>query len=150
LLSNRHYLTVAQELLDFLLAQVVEDGVVVPIGQAGWYWRGKPKARYDQQPIDAASLVEVCATASIVLDEPQYWDIALAAWAWFHGRNSEGLVLYDAQTSGCHDGLRCGSVNNNQGAESALALLQAALALNDLNWLAVTEDRSHKSVSGFR
>ena len=150
LLSDRQYLTVAQELLDFLLAQVVEDGVVVPIGQAGWYWRGKAKARYDQQPIDAASLVEVCATASIVLGEARYWDIALAAWAWFYGRNSEGLVLYDAQTSGCHDGLRCGSVNDNQGAESTLALLQAALALNDLNWLGVTEDRLAKASVGAR
>ncbi len=150
LLSDRQYLTVAQELLDFLLAQVVEDGVVVPIGQAGWYWRGKAKARYDQQPIDAASLVEVCATASIVLGEARYWDIALAAWAWFYGRNSEHLVLYDAQTSGCHDGLRCSSVNDNQGAESTLALLQASLALNDLNWLGVTEDRLAKASVGSR
>ena len=150
LLSNRQCLTVAQELLDFLLAQVVEDGVVVPIGQAGWYWRGKPKARYDQQPIDAASLVEVCTTASIILGEPRYWDIALAAWAWFNGRNSEGLVLYDAQTSGCHDGLECGSVNDNQGAESTLALLQAALALNDPNWLGVTEERLAKASTGSR
>lgn len=143
LLSDRRYSTVAQESLDFLLTQVLEDGVVVPIGQDGWYWRGEIKARYDQQPIDAASLCEVCATASIVLG-PQYWDIAEAAWAWFHGRNSEGLVLYDAQTSGCHDGLERGSVNHNQGAESTLALLQAALALNNLDWLGVTSYRQAK------
>ena len=143
LLKDRRYLSVAQESLDFLLAQVLEDGVVVLIGQDGWYWRGEIKARYDQQPIDAASLVEVCATASIVLGS-RYWDIAEAAWAWFHGRNSEGLVLYDAQTSGCHDGLERGSVNYNQGAESTLALLQAALALNDLDWLDVSEERQAK------
>ncbi len=147
LLSDQRYLSVGQELLDFLLAQVVEDGIVVPIGQSNWYWRGEIKARYDQQPIDAASLVEVCATASIVLGKPHYWDIALSAWAWFHGRNSEGLVIYDAQTCGCHDGLERGSVNHNQGAESTLALLQAALALNNLDWLGVSEARQAK-VSG--
>ena len=50
----------------------------------------------------------------------------------FHGRNSERLVLYDAETSGCHDGLGYGKINANQGAESTLALLQAALAVYEL------------------
>lgn len=148
LLSDCRYLTAAQETLEFLLAQVVEDSIVVPIGQDGWYQRGESKARYDQQPIDAASIVEVCATARIVLGELRYWDIALTAWAWFHGHNSEELMLYDAETNGCHDGLERGSVNQNQGSESTLALLQAALALNDSDWLGVTNNHQAANVDG--
>lgn len=141
LLQNNRYLAIAQQSLEFLLTQVIEDNILVPVGQDGWYRRFENKARYDQQPIDAASIVEVCATANIVLCDRRYQDIALAAWAWFHGRNSEGLPLYNPETTGCHDGLKLGSVNQNQGSESALALLQAALALNDSNWLGVNEDQ---------
>jgi hypothetical protein len=36
-------------------------------------------------------------------------------------------MLYDARTGGCHDALHADRVNENQGAESALAF-QTALA----------------------
>ena len=136
-LNERRYLRAGQAALDFLLSHVVDDDVVVPIGQAGWFRRGQAKARYDQQPIDAASLAEVCATAAVVLGEAHYHTRARSAWHWFHGHNSEGLVVYDAETGGCHDGLGRGSVNHNQGAESTLAVLQAGLALRSRRWLGV-------------
>jgi hypothetical protein len=136
-LAAPRYLQMGQESLDFLLAQVVEDDVVVPIGQDGWFRRGSGKARYDQQPIDAAAIAEVCATAHAVLGNDHYRHIAERAWDWFHGHNSEGLSLHDQETDGCWDGLMRGSVNGNQGAESLLALLQTALALRCPAWLGV-------------
>ena len=137
LLDEPRYLQIGRESLDFLLGQVVEDDIIVPIGQDGWFRRGSGKARYDQQPIDAAAIAEVCAAAHAVLRDDRYGDIAQLAWRWFHGHNSESLPLYDPETDGCHDGLERGSVNGNQGAESLLALLQTALALRCPAWLGV-------------
>ncbi len=136
-LGEQRYLDVGGETLDWLLGQVVEDDLIVPVGQDGWFPRGQPKARYDQQPIDAAVIAEVGGTAHTVLGDERYRHIAQLAWRWFHGHNSEGLPLFDPQTGGCHDGLERGSVNGNQGAESLLALLQTALALRSPSWLGV-------------
>jgi hypothetical protein len=132
ILKDDTCITSAKKTLAFLLSHVVENDIVVPIGQNGWFRRGEHKAYYDQQPIDAASITEVCATAFSVFHDFHYRHVAEAGWAWFHGRNSERLVLYDAETSGCHDGLGHGKINANQGAESTLALLQAALAVYEL------------------
>jgi hypothetical protein len=136
-LHDVRYIAAAQATLEFLLGSVVEGEIVVPIGQAGWFRRGQPPARYDQQPIDAASLAEVCATAALVVDDPSYARVAYSAWRWFHGANSEGLVVCEPLTGGCHDGLGKANVNHNQGSESTLAYLQAALALTDPLWLGV-------------
>ncbi|HMP06631.1 MAG TPA: hypothetical protein PJ982_09795, partial [Lacipirellulaceae bacterium] len=38
-------------------------------------------------------------------------------------RNDLGLAVYDASTGGCRDGLLEDRINENQGAESTLALL---------------------------
>lgn len=136
-LDQQSYLRAAQATLEFLLLQVTERDMIVPIGHAGWFRRGHAKARYDQQPIDAASIVEVCSTADHVLGDASYRQRALRAWGWFHGANSEGLAVGCPDTGGCHDGLGKRSVNNNQGAESTLAFLQAALALREPAWLGV-------------
>lgn len=138
-LDEPRYTRAAEQALRFLLSQVTEHDIIVPVGHAGWFRRGTTKARYDQQPIDAASLVEVCATAEHVLDDVSYRRSALRAWRWFHGQNSEGLALGDTLTGGCHDGLGKNSVNNNQGAESTLAFLQAALALHNPAWLGLRQ-----------
>lgn len=139
LLEEERYAHVAKEALDFYLPQVVKDDCVQLIGHDGWYCYGEQRAAYDQQPVDAASLVEVCSAAYAVLGDSRYRNTAELAWEWFHGRNSEGLVLYDPLTGGCHDGLGRGSVNDNQGAESTLSVLQAALALQNPEWLGVRE-----------
>ncbi len=55
---------------------------------------------------------------------------ALRAFEWFLGRNRLGLAVYDFSTGGCHDGLGATAVNDNEGAESTLAYLQALLALD--------------------
>ncbi len=112
-LDEPRYLHVGQESLDFLLAQVVEDDLIVPIGQDGWFRWGSGKAGYDQQPLDAAAIVGVCVAAHAVLGDARYRHIAERAWDWFHGNNSESIQLYDPETDGCHDGLMRGSVNGD-------------------------------------
>ena len=54
----------------------------------------------------------------------EFWlDRARWAFEWFLGRNDLGLPLFDARTGGCRDGLLEDRVNENQGAESTLAMM---------------------------
>jgi hypothetical protein len=46
--------------LKWLLAIQTEDNHFVPIGSNGWYEKGGPRARFDQQPIEANAMVEAC------------------------------------------------------------------------------------------
>ena len=46
------------------------------------------------------------------------------------GQNSLQKPLYDFATGGCSDGLGSEALNENEGAESTLALHQAVLALD--------------------
>lgn len=126
---------IAQTTLDFLLSVVIRDDRLDLIGNRGWYRQGNPQATFDQQPVDAASVVEGCVAATVVLGDGRYAEAATVAAEWFTGRNRGNRALLDPITWACADGLQDGSVNRNQGAESALAPLQTYLALNDPSWV---------------
>lgn len=113
--------------LDFYERVVFENGLFVPIGNAGWYVRGAARARYDQQPLEAAAMVDAELAALDATGDVARRKGAHAAMAWYEGRNSEGIVM--AHDGGCYDGLGAGTVNRNMGAESTLALLSAAYTL---------------------
>ena len=61
--------------------------------------------------------------ASRVDASPVWPDTVRAAAAWFEGANDAGLPMWDRQTGGGFDGLHSNAVNQNQGAESTLAVL---------------------------
>ncbi len=125
---------VAREATDFLAAQVFPgDGALDLIGQDGWWVRDRPRAEFDQQPVDAGCMVELLVRAQRLLGGSRYGVLAARALAWFHGANRLGLALIDPATCGCRDGLQPGGLNENQGAESALAYLLARLALDTLD-----------------
>lgn len=84
----------------------------------------------DEQPLDAAALVEAYTEAMTATGQRRHGRSALRAFEWFLGRNRLGLPVYDFATGGCHDGLGRETVNDNEGAESTLAFLQALLALD--------------------
>jgi len=44
--------------LKWLLSIQTEGNHFVPIGSTGWYEKGGPKARFDQQPVEAKTMVE--------------------------------------------------------------------------------------------
>lgn len=93
---------------------------VVPVGGRG---PGDVGAAFDQQPIEAAALADACARAYLISGR-QHWaeGTALAA-AWFLGVNDSGTPMHDPLTGGGFDGLEPAGRNENQGAESTLALL---------------------------
>jgi hypothetical protein len=110
--------------LDWLARlQRPDEGHFVPIGNQGFFRRGGPRARFDQQPVEAHSMVSACLEAYRVTRDDRWRTEARVAFDWFLGRNDVGLALYDPTTGGCHDGLHPQRSSQNQGAESTLAFL---------------------------
>ncbi len=104
----------------------------VPIGSHGFYHQGGEKARFDQQPIEAAGAVSACLEAYRVTGDSHWRTEAWSAFNWFLGDNDLQLPLYDSVTGGCRDGLHPERANQNQGAESMLSFLMALLEMHSL------------------
>jgi len=84
----------------------------------------------DEQPLDAAALVEAELAAFAITRQTVHGIRATHAFEWFLGRNRLEKPLYDFATGGCSDGLGIEALNQNEGAESTLALHRAALVLD--------------------
>jgi glycosyltransferase involved in cell wall biosynthesis len=104
-------------------------GHFVPIGSNGFYQRGGARARFDQQPVEAQAMVSACLEAHRITGDKSWYKEARCAFDWFLGRNDLDLPIYDPTTGGCRDVLHPDRPNENQGAESSLAFLQAVLEL---------------------
>lgn len=126
-LEDRTIVALGVRTLAFYESLCIEDGTFVPIGNAGWYRKGGTRARYAQQPLEAASLVDLGLAAEAATGDRKYRRLAEAGLQWFYGRNSRGVVM--TVGGGCFDGLEEISVNRNMGAESTLAYLASAFAL---------------------
>ena len=105
--------------------QTSEAGAFRPIGSNGFFPRGKERALFDQQPIEAQATVSACIEAYQATSDMFWVAEARRAFEWFLGRNDLGLALYDPGTGGCRDGLHMDRLSQNQGAESTLAFLLA-------------------------
>jgi len=117
------------------------DRHFVAIGNQGWFTRDGEKARFDQQPIEAAAMVDACIEAFNHTRDEQWIANAYRCLNWFQGENDLGIPLYDHATGGCRDGLEAHGANENQGAESSLCWLMALLAVYSHRGLdRVTED----------
>ncbi len=112
-------------LLDFLLRTQTRDGhlSVTPVGGRG---RDDVGPGYDQQPIEVSALADACASAFRITGQPS-WLIGISlAWAWFLGDNDGAMPMFDPRTGSGYDGLERRGRNENQGAESTLAMLATA------------------------
>ncbi len=139
--ADDRMLSVGLEALDWLLTQqrCETNGHFAPIGSQGFYRRGGDKARFDQQPIEAAGAVSACLQAYRITGERRWRDEAGSAFNWFLGNNDLQLPLYDPVTGGCRDGLHPDRANENQGAESTLSFLMALLEMRSLEKSEQTE-----------
>jgi hypothetical protein len=122
--GNERALSIGLDALRWLLAvQSSPRGCFRPVGVHGFFRRGEGQAAFDQQPLEAHATVSACIEAHRITGDDSWLDKARWAFEWFLGRNDLGLPLYDARTGGCRDGLLEDRVNENQGAESTLAML---------------------------
>jgi glycosyltransferase involved in cell wall biosynthesis len=127
-------LSAGLESLDWLMEtqRCQTNGHFVPIGSQGFYRQGGEKARFDQQPIEAAGAVSACLQAYRVTGDSRWHSEAWSAFNWFLGDNDLQLALYDSVTGGCRDGLHPDRANQNQGAESTLSFLVALLEMRSV------------------
>ncbi len=135
-MNNNAMLETGLKTLNWLVkVQTSDTGSFRPVGSNGFFQRGKERALFDQQPIEAQATVSACIEAYNATGNMFWVTEAGRAFEWFLGRNDLGLALYDSSTGGCRDGLHVDRVSQNQGAESTLAFL---LALGEMQTLQST------------
>jgi len=142
--ANNEMISAGIEALDWLatIQSCEVKGHFVPIGSQGFYSKKTPKARFDQQPIEACAAVSAYLQALRATGKSSWRQQAWSAFHWFLGNNDLQISLYDPATGGCRDGLHLDRVNENQGAESTLSFLMALLEMRRLEESDRTEKRS--------
>jgi len=128
--KNKSFLDVAEESIEFLnMHSFTSQGIPAPIGSEGWMKKGEVKPEFDQQPVDAAYAVLANIAAFKATKEAEYLNSAKTWFSWFHGFNTQKVVVCDPKTGTCFDAVNRQGVNLNQGAESVICYLMAHLAL---------------------
>lgn len=130
--KKKKYLKIAESTLAFLSSVTFKKGMFMPIGQKGWYLKNKSRAYFDQQPVDAGSMVQTLVLAYNTTKNKEYKENAIRSFHWFLGKNFLNYAVYDEFSGGCYDGIGQSAINLNQGAESTISYLIARLSLNSL------------------
>ena len=127
LTDNGKMRTLGMSLIHWLLEVQTNtrEGCLSVIGNNGWFTRAGNRARFDQQPIEAAALIDVCYEAYRATQDDTWLDQIEMCFDWFLGQNEVHQSLVDLHTGGCRDGLHAAGVNQNQGAESTISWLIA-------------------------
>ena len=90
----------------------------------------RPSDEGDEQPLDAAALVEALVEAMVVRPAASaYGRQAVHAFEWFLGRNPTGYRCTTSPPAAATTASGPAGPSENEGAESTLAYLQALLAL---------------------
>jgi len=129
--GDKQALAVGMDSLNFLNGILFRTGYLNIVGNQGWYQRGGQVPLFDQQPVDAASIISALVEAYALLGCREYLDLSFTAYDWYQGCNHHGLSLYDPQTGGCYDALTEEGVNLNQGAEAVLSLLLSDIIMEE-------------------
>ena len=108
------------------------QGECLPAGNRSFHIPFVTPARFDQQPLEAAAMIDACVAALAETGDPVWSEEAARAHAWYSGANVGGASLRAPDGAGCYDGLGEHGPNHNQGAESLLALQFANCAIKTL------------------
>ncbi|HEX7822040.1 MAG TPA: glycosyltransferase family 4 protein [Sphingobium sp.] len=137
LLDRPDLISCGLDTLDWVAGkQRTPEGYFRAVGSESFGRVGQSPLPYDQQPLEAQAMIEA-AVAAWAVDPDQRWlALAQTAYRWFLGQNDLDTPLATPANSGCYDGLTPHGPNQNQGAESLLALQLASCAMNGLShWL---------------
>jgi hypothetical protein len=130
--GDRGARAIARDSLMFLCDHLFARGYLNVVGNRGWWRRGEDAPLYDQQPVDACSMVLACREAYLATGEKQYLELAQLAREWYQGKNVNKMPLVNPETGGCHDALIPEGLNPNQGAEALLSLLYSEQVMQRL------------------
>ena len=116
-----------------------------PVGNHGWFPKSGDKAQYDQQPLEAAAMIDASIEAHECTQREEWVELASTCFNWYLGKNDQQIQLYDYASGGCRDGLTRDGVNENQGAESTLSYLCSLLAIYNLRGLTASHNYIEES-----
>lgn len=129
-INGNHMLKqVGLESLRFLEQVCFPNPWLSPVGNKGWYTRGGPVPKFDQQAIETMAMVLAYNQAYRITGQKTFLDQMHLCYLWFRGMNDLHVPLLDQETGGCCDGLQENGLNRNQGAESTLAYWIAHLTV---------------------
>ncbi len=126
------YKHAAKSSFDFLLSNIYENNKIRVISNHGWLKRGDSIDYEDaggEQPIDVSYTIMALSKFYQVFKEQNYLKKMEIGFSWFLGNNHLNQIIYNPCTGGCYDGLEKTYVNLNQGAESTVSYLMAALTM---------------------
>lgn len=121
-LGEPRWLSRGLDMLDWLLGIETNDGHISATPAHGWSL-GQPRPGFDQQPIEVAALADACARAHDLTGDLRWAEATERCAAWFAGSNDTGTAMMDPVSGGGYDGLEAHGRNENQGAESTLAMM---------------------------
>ena len=132
-LNNDELLNRGLRLLRWLVRHEISDDhlSVTPVGGRGPHDVGP---MFDQQPIEVSTIADACRRASVITGENEWSDVIDLAVTWFLGNNDSAESMIDLESGGGFDGLHIDGVNENQGAESTLAMI-STLQHHSSTWL---------------
>jgi len=105
------------------LLDVETSGDHLSVTPDGGWALGESRPGFDQQPIEVAALADACARAFDLTGDRRWMGGVRRAAAWFLGDNDARTALLDPVSGGGCDGLEPNGRNENQGAESTLAMI---------------------------
>lgn len=113
------------KMLTFLLTIETRNGHFSPTPVGG---RGPDEleTQFDQQPIEIAAIADASSRAWKITGDSRWLKEIESAWLWFLGDNDVGVAMLNPETGGGFDGLHDHGPNQNQGAESTMAMLSTA------------------------
>lgn len=129
--GDKTALAIGKDSLQFLCQVLFRNGHLDIVGNQGWYQRGGNVPLFDQQPVDAASIISTLLEAYKVSGHREHLHMAFSAYDWFYGYNHHGISLYNERTGGCFDALTEEGVNLNQGAESLLSIMLSDMMIEE-------------------
>ncbi|MBV8601432.1 MAG: glycosyl transferase family 1, partial [Candidatus Eremiobacteraeota bacterium] len=103
ILDEPRLIQIGLNTLHFYESVTIEERTFVPIGNQGWYPRGGVRARFGQQPLEAAAMVDAALVAADISRDSHFEGVAEIAHDWYFGRNSLGALL--VTNGGCRDGI---------------------------------------------
>ncbi|HEY5630181.1 MAG TPA: hypothetical protein VIR16_11785 [Candidatus Limnocylindrales bacterium] len=126
------------QVLDWLIdIQTAEDGHLSPVGN-GWFPFGGVKSQFDQQPVEATSLLLAAEAAYATTGKPRYRETMERAYGWFLGENDLRVRIASPLRGASGDALTARGRNTNEGAESTLMWLIAAEHIRAIRALEAT------------